>query len=337
MEATFADSVGDDFAAAGFTDVTKKYLVFYDGPAPDGVCGRSQSNPAIGGPRFVSFVFLQGGAGCVVGGYGSGDGWPARAAAHELIHGLNDVFTAGGAPNACEDHAHVCDSPADVLSTGSIHPSPRLSDAILDVGNDDYYNHPGSWWDVRNSPWLAHLESPPGVLSVIVAGPGGKVAIAPFGHVCPDECAQRYDGGTPVRLTVVVRAGYRLLVWGGACAGSGDSCATVVDGNTTVTATFGPAVRLAVSTHGPGRISASDGGLCGRRECSWDLIPGSQVRVVAAPQPGARFAGWRGLCAGRKVTCTLAVALGAQRPAITAVFRAGRPSNGRNEARGREP
>ncbi|MEX1006574.1 MAG: hypothetical protein WD271_01870 [Acidimicrobiia bacterium] len=332
-----ADSVGDDLMNAGFTDATKKYLVFYDGPAPENFCGRSASSSVRGGPRLVSFVFLQGASGCAVGGYGAGNGWPARTVAHELIHAFNDFFTAGGAPNACEDRGHVCESTADILSTGSIHPGPRLSDSTLDVGNDDYYHHPGTWWDVRDSPWLMHLESPPGVLSVVAAGPGGQVSIAPFLRVCPDECAQRYDGGTPVRLIAVVQAGYRLLRWGGACSGSSDSCDTTVnEDGTTVTATFGPAVKLVASAVGQGSISRLEGGPC-QGNCSWDLIPGSQVRVVATPGPGARFAGWRGLCAGTKLTCTIAVSLSAKRPAVTAVFRPQGPRGGRTNPRSREP
>ena len=40
---------------------------------------------------------------------------------------------------------------------------------ILDVGNDDYYNHQGSWWDTRDSLFLKRLDSadttPPGALN----------------------------------------------------------------------------------------------------------------------------------------------------------------------------
>jgi hypothetical protein len=331
----FSTTMAGELSRAGFTDAAKKYLVFYDGPAPEGLCGRSASSATRGGPAVVSFVFLRGVAGCAIGGYGSGNGWPAHTAAHELVHGLNDYFAAGTAPHACEDQAHVCDSAADIISAGSVHPSFQLSGAVLDVGNDDYYNHPGPWWDVRDSPWLEHLESPPGVLSVVVAGSGGQVSIAPFSHVCPDECAQRYDGGTQVRLTAAVKNGYRLLMWSGACSGSGESCDTTVTGDpTTVTATFGPGVRLAAQAVGPGRVSYSDGGFCALR-CSWVLIPGSQVRIVAEPADGARFVGWRGLCGGAQATCTVAVSRSAKRPTVTAVFRPEAKPSGSTKPRSR--
>ena len=118
----FALRVGDDLTANGLTDTNKKYLVYYDGPAGGGVCGRSASSSVSGGPRRVSFVYLQGDPGCRVGGFGTGNGWPARSAAHELLHAFNDYFAPDTAPNACEDRGHVCDSTADILSTGTSHP-----------------------------------------------------------------------------------------------------------------------------------------------------------------------------------------------------------------------
>ncbi len=324
--------VGDDLTANGLSDTNKKYLVYYDGPAGGGVCGRSASSSLSGGPRRVSFVFLQGDPGCRIGGYGTGNGWPARTAAHELLHALNDYFAPDTAPNACEDRGHVCDSTADILSLGTSHPSPRLSDAILDVGHDDYYDHSGSWWDIRDSGWLVHLESPPGLLTIAISGTGaGGVTAIPDGSLCTEACTKRYDGGTAVRLTAVEHAGYRLLAWGGACSGTSRSCETTVGSDgTAVTVTFGPAVTVTARTRGPGHIAQLDGAPC-VGECALDLIPGSQFVVGAQPEPGARFVGWRGLCGGSRRTCTVAVSLGAVRPTVTAVFRdVSRPASERS-------
>ena len=52
----FTPRLGDDLTANGLTDVTKKYLVYYDGPAGGGICGRSTSSSTTGGPRRVSLV-----------------------------------------------------------------------------------------------------------------------------------------------------------------------------------------------------------------------------------------------------------------------------------------
>jgi hypothetical protein len=316
----FTARLGDDLTTNGLFDVNKKYLVYYDGPAGGGICGRSTSSATTGGARRVSFVFLQSDPGCRIGGFGAGNGWPARTAAHELLHAMNDYFASDTAPNACEDRGHVCDSNADILSTGTSHPSPRLSDAVLDVGRDDYYGHGGSWWDIRNSSWLVHLDSPPGVLTVSVAGTGGGLVTEP-GSACNDSCAWRYDGGTPVRLTAAENAGFRLLSWGGACSGAARVCeTTVASGGTVVTATFGPAVTVTARTSGPGAIVQIDAPPCAAR-CDVDLIPGSQVVFSAQAGPAARFVRWRGLCSGSRRTCTVAVSLGAVHPTITAVFR----------------
>ena len=189
---------------------------------------------------------------------------------------MNDYFAPDTAPNACDDRGHVCDSNADILSTGTSHPSPRLSDAVLDVGHDDYYDHGGSWWDIRNSGWLMHLDSPPGILTESVIGPGGGIVTTP-GDACNDSCSWRYDGGTPIRLIAAEHAGFRLLSWGGACSGAARACETTVEsGGTTVTATFGPAVTVAAFTSGPGKIAQIDAPRCSG-SCDVDLIPGSQV------------------------------------------------------------
>ena len=319
----FAIRVGDDLSAGGLNDATKKYLVYYDGPAGGGICGRSASSSLTGGPRRLSFVFLQADPGCRVGGYGTGNGWPARSAAHELLHAFNDTFAPNTAPNACEDQGHVCDSTSDVLSTGTSHPSASLSDAVLDVGHDDYYDHSGSWWDIRDSGWLVHLDSPPGLLTIAVAGTGGDVTSLPDGSLCDDTCTKRYDGGSAVRLVAIERSGYRLLAWGGACSGTSRICdMTVQSDGASVSATFGPAVTVTARTRGPGHITQLDGNPC-TGECEIDLIPGSQVVIVADPAPGARFVGWRGMCSGSEPTCTVAVSLDAQGPSVTAVFREG--------------
>ena len=224
-------------------------------------------------------------------------------------------------PTRAKTAAMCATAPADILSTGTSHPSPRLSDSILDVGHDDYYDHSGTWWDIRDSGWLVHLESPPGMLTIAVSGSGGAVTSVPDGGLCTDTCTTRYDGGSAVRLIAIEHSGYRLLSWGGTCSGVSRTCDTTVESEgVSVAATFGPAVTVTARTLGPGHITQLDGVPC-TGECALDLIPGSQVVMGAEPAPGARFVGWRGLCSGSRPTCTVAVSLSAVHPAVTAVFR----------------
>jgi hypothetical protein len=315
--------VGQTLNADGFNDDTKKYLVYYDGPIDSELCGLSRSSSTVGGPDRISLVFMQGPPGCVTGGWGSGTGWTARTAAHELLHAFNDPFAPGTAPNACPDQGHVCDSQADILSTGTNHPSPTLTDAVLDVNHDDYYDHPGSWWDIRNSPWLVHLEVPPALLTIAVdGGAGGQVVTVPGGAVCAQTCTQRFDGNAVAHLSAVPKPGYKLLRWGGACAGLAEACdATVTGDRTVVNAVFGPAAVVQGRVRGPGVIEVLGSSPCAAA-CSIDLVPGAAVQWVAVPGAHARFVGWRGLCNGPKRRCTVVVASGARHPHMTAVFRA---------------
>jgi hypothetical protein len=333
----FTSRMGDELARAGFNDDEKKYLVFYDGTAPATFCGESTGAPNVGGPSVASYVFSRGAPGCEVGGgAGTGNGWPAHTAAHELIHGLLGSFLPGTAPHACDDLGHVCDSQSDVLSTGAIHPSPFLSDMVLDVGNDDYYNHGGPWFDVRNSAWLSHLEQPPSMVSVVVAGTPGSstVDIGARPLVCTTTCAQRYDGGAQVRMDAVEQSGYRLLYWQGACTGSAPTCmVTTGGGDVNVIATFGLAAIVRVRAVGDGTIDRFGGDEC-IDACTWDLIPGAQVAIAAQPDRGMRFVGWGGLCSGSARSCVVATMRDAREPTITAVFRKVR-RHGHGNPRGR--
>jgi hypothetical protein len=320
----FGDRVGEALVRAGLDDATKKYLIYYDGPGSREICGVSGTSPFSGGPLTASYVFVRAIPGCTAGGgLGTGNAWPARTAAHELIHAFNAALAPGGAPHGCPDQGHVCDSDADVISTGTAHPSPFLSDAVLDVGNDDYYNHPGTWWDVRDSPWLRRLEQPPSVLTTRVdAGVGfGDLQLAPYGARCSDACSLQYDGGLVVRVTAVPRPGYRLLQWHGACSGSGTSCdVTMTGAPVDVLAEFGPAAIVTVRARGRGEVAQADGSPCDDT-CRWDLVPGAPVVLRARAPVGTRFAGWRGLCHGSGPTCVVTVALTAEAPSVTAVFR----------------
>lgn len=130
----------------------------------------------------LSYAVVYLGGGC---GDGLGAGlFPAVAIAHELTHSLNALaqVPAGqpGPPNVCPgDPGHPCDISSDLIypSSGA---GVALAGKVLDAGRDDYYGHVGAWWDVRDSLFLEHLDSPdrapPGPPAGITArsgGPGG--------------------------------------------------------------------------------------------------------------------------------------------------------------------
>src|SRR5205085_11710278 len=121
----------------------------------------------------------------------------ATVALHELIHDLGAV--PDGAPHRCAGSAHVCDTMTDIMyPTTSGGP---LSNWVLDPGRDDYYGHSGSWWDVRNSDFLEHLDTPQFVLALTLAGTGsGSVASNLPGIECPGACSIPWDSGAGVLL-----------------------------------------------------------------------------------------------------------------------------------------
>jgi hypothetical protein len=214
------------------TPQSVKTLVYYDGPIADPeVCGTSFTSPMSGGPFGFSFVFLQ--SNCYTD-LGQGGGL-ARVAAHELIHDLGAVSPA--APNECPppDDGHVCDTSTDIMYPYT-YDGETLDTALLDVGRDDYYGHSGSWWDVQDSPWLAHLPQFP--LAATALGPG-KVAGVPGAPACASGCSATLDSDLTVRLVPQPAAGAVFLGWRGSCTGT-SACRVAMDGPKSAVAVFGP-------------------------------------------------------------------------------------------------
>lgn len=159
---TRLERLAADLSALSFTDEDKKYVVYYASPVDDqGVCGEAQKlrvGTSLIDLRTFAAVFL-GACSQMLGAGGNA----AITAAHEVIHSLNalaELDPRGNGPNACAgDPGHPCDNPNDLMAPkGAV--TQTLSSVVLDGGQDDYYNHPGPWTDVRDSRYLIHLDSP---------------------------------------------------------------------------------------------------------------------------------------------------------------------------------
>ncbi len=273
-------------------DRYKKYLVYYDGPVERGPCGRSTSDPTGGSLFGWALVYLQE-EGC---GDDLGSGaYLAAVAAHELVHNLGAVPEE--APHACSG-GHVCDSDTDLL-----WPELRrgLADTVLDYGHDDYYAHPGSWWDVQDSLWLSHLDAPRYTLRVLLdtrRGSGVVESDLP-GIRCPGKCEVAWDAGSPVVLLAKPAAGSRFVGWRGDCSES--ECGVFMTSDRSVTAVFAPATsRLTVTVRGRGRVVSAEAGISCAKRCSIRVAAEVTVALRVLPARGWRFAGWAGSCRGRK-------------------------------------
>lgn len=293
----------------------KAYLVYLDAPVTedDGsvVCGMTFAD--------VAFVFLQQPPGCSVGGgLGTGNGWPARTAAHELVHLLTDGDLTG-APDVCPDDAgHICEPGSnDVLDTASPPRSPFLADAVLDPGRDDYYGHGRPEpVDGRTSALLAHLDEPQQVVGVAVAPVGGgQVASTVSGIACPPACSTAFDGHTSVRLVATAAPGYGFREWSGDCAASDPRCTVRTDAPRTVTATFARLVPYRVRVEGRGRVSGGDGEC--RDRCTWRSVGRTEVDLTAVATRHSRFVGWTGACEHARKHCRVTVG---RRTTVTATF-----------------
>ena len=298
-------------------DPNKKYLVYYDGPVDQPrICGVSPVSPLGGGPGIDSFVFL--GSSCPQD-LGSG-GLFATAAAHELIHNLGGLVFPGP-PHACQnDPGHPCDSDHDIL-----YPILRfpLSQAVLDFAHDDYYGHSGSWWDVQDSDWLAHV-GPQFSLGVTIAGSGvGSVTSDRPGIACPAACSIAWDAGAPVTLDAEAGPQTRFVSWSGACTGR-DICRLTIDAAKDVVARFALQVGLRVQVvrrgGAAGTVTSRPAGITCPSGCAEDFDQGAIIRLTARPKRGSRFAGWTGACRGTRA-CT--VILDRAR-AVRATFRRAR-------------
>lgn len=278
----------DALRAAGFASDLTKYVVYYDGPAPDTrTCGQGGSlRSGIG----LAVVYLRACPGVST----------AAVAAHELLHALGAVPSA--APNVCEG-GHVCDSELDLMYP-SIDASP-LETRFLDVGRDDYYEHGRPWLDTRAAPWLVQLDRQ-ATLTVSVSGPGSVTADVP-GLECARPCTTTWNRDMRLELRATPARGAKLVRWGGACRGSA-RCVIVVGRAGQVTALFAPeSYRLTVRVTGRGTVRSGRPGIACRPRCSATVPSHVSLTLAAKPAPGWRLRAWAGACRGSRTTCTVSM------------------------------
>lgn len=263
-EVTRSGRLTADLVAAGFADIDKKYLVYYDAPSLQvGICGQARQNPTAGGALGYAGVWLAPNiestptsSGCgQIESPGNRGGYSAMVAAHELIHtfGGLDTWSTAHPPNACPDTpAHACDSDFDIMRPSGV--TYWLDNAVLDAGHDDYYAHSGSWWDVQDSSWLSHLNEPTYSVDITQGSGVSTVSSDLPGVECSPgaACHSTWDNGSAVVLTAEPADGYTRVVWGGTCASAGatPTCSLTMNANAAVTVSFLPRLALAsFATH----------------------------------------------------------------------------------------
>lgn len=164
-----------------------------------------------------------------------------------------------------------------------------------------------------SAAFQAVSSGPPQVLSLATSGTGAStlsVSADGITQQCGGACTMSFGQGTSVTLTAEPAPGTALVAWSGACRGRKMSCVVRMTTAKTVNASFValPSLALGYSKAGSGDgvIEIEGGGSvtsCGE-SCTHSFFAGTAIRLTAKPAAGKTFAGWTGVCRGRKATCT---------------------------------
>jgi hypothetical protein len=138
------------------------------------------------------------------------------------------------------EDGHTCDNPHDLMypyADGS-----TLGSLLLDPGRDDYYGHSGTWFEVRDSPWLIRLDRQERLV-LRIAGTGSVASDLP-GLACAASCTTTWNAGVRLVLTPKPAAGMHFVRWKGACSGAA-RCALRLSHAARAVAIFAPIRRIA--------------------------------------------------------------------------------------------
>jgi uncharacterized repeat protein (TIGR02543 family) len=177
-----------------------------------------------------------------------------------------------------------------------------------------------------SASWSESSSNTPTVLTVTISG-NGTVEGAGLDCTGPATCTASTAADTTVTLEATPKDGNVFTGWSGtnSCTGTGSTCTLTMDVDRAVTATFTPAIQLAVGVMGNGNVSGGLGAInCGNGAeiCSANFALNSTQTLIATPATGATFTGWTGACGGTATTCT--VAMSASR-SVNATFIGGAP------------
>ncbi|MGA8149631.1 MAG: alkaline phosphatase family protein [Terriglobales bacterium] len=130
----------------------------------------------------------------------------------------------------------------------------------------------------------------------------GSVTSTPNGINCGALCSATFAVGSQVILIAAPAAGSTFTGWSGACSGI-RTCSVVMNGNTSVTATFnGPpksyVLTVSVLGSGTGTVTSSPAGITCRATCQASFASETQVALTATSSSDSTFAGWGGACSG---------------------------------------
>ena len=155
-------------------------------------------------------------------------------------------------------------------------------------------------------------------MSLVLEGLGsGTITSLPSGIDCVSNaglssgsCNASFTSGAQVTLNAVPGNGSTFTGWGGDCSGTA-ACATTLDSNTDITATFGIASSsnsISVMVTGTGTVTSSPAGInctASGGTCTSSFADGSSVTLTASGSGGESFSSWSGCPSSMANSCTI--------------------------------
>ncbi|MDY6992898.1 MAG: Ig-like domain-containing protein, partial [Pseudomonadota bacterium] len=154
----------------------------------------------------------------------------------------------------------------------------------------------------------------PTTLTVTIIGQGQVTSPAPTFIACQpdnDPCSDTGTADRKINLTPQAAPGWRFEGWKGDCDSRGQVIMTTDKKCQAIFVEESiPLVELTVDRIGEGTVISQPSGIeCGAQgdQCNKTYSNGSEVELIAKPEPGFRFTGWRGDCQGTQnpITVTL--------------------------------
>jgi hypothetical protein len=116
-------------------------------------------------------------------------------------------------------------------------------------------------------------------------------------ELCPEH--ETYPYGTAVTLFAEPEPGSEFVEWSGDCSGVEAECELTVEEELSVGATFAFELpfelTIEIGGGGEGTVECEVGG-GGLEECEAEYDEGTEVNLVAEPEPGSEFVEWNGEC-----------------------------------------
>ncbi len=109
----------------------------------------------------------------------------------------------------------------------------------------------------------------------------------------PEECKAAYPAGSELTLLAKPKPGSEFVEWGGECGPSSEAeCALTMEEGYSVTATFDLEPALTVTKNGAGTGTVRCEAQEGLETCKHSYPKGTELALIAEPEPGSSFAGF---------------------------------------------